>query len=232
MCTDSNPLICSSPGTIEDVIFRRVTLNNTAFAVTVKSLASYVGTVRNILWEDIQAHNVRIAGVFISFFSQHPTVDTQALPSPGHDAGDDVIRPMPYGIYDTPSVASRVRRRGLNSTSATTTTTTTTSRVPPQHLHTGMMNLNNITIRNVQIWAVPSAQQTRPLGNSDTSVRVAVPVGEIKCGNESHACTGIHLVNVTGHGTAGWKCQHASGDATNCVPKPCLAPPGTTASTD
>eukprot|EP01045_Picozoa_sp_COSAG04_P008591 COSAG04_NODE_479_length_13687_cov_2.863262_3_plen_536_part_00 len=60
------PIIWSHPGVIEDVIFRRVTMESTTTAIAVKSLPSYVGTVRNVLWEDIVVNDVRGSAVMLN----------------------------------------------------------------------------------------------------------------------------------------------------------------------
>ncbi len=60
-CSQGNgivPIIWSRPGTVSNVTFRRVRLTNVSQAITVKSLPTYVGTVRDVLWEDITISNV------------------------------------------------------------------------------------------------------------------------------------------------------------------------------
>ena len=70
------PIIWSHPGVIEDIVFRRIKMIDTHSAIAVKSLPSYVGTVRNVLWEDIEIVNTTGAAVFISMFSQNDLAAT------------------------------------------------------------------------------------------------------------------------------------------------------------
>ena len=75
-CTRGNgvvPIIWSQPGVIEDVVFRRIKMVSTHTAIAVKSLPSYLGTVRNILWEDIEIHDARGSAIMFNMFRQSDT---------------------------------------------------------------------------------------------------------------------------------------------------------------
>ena len=132
------PIIWSHPGVIEDIVFRRIKMISTHTAIAVKSLPSYRGVVRNVLWEDIEIVNVSGSAIMISMFSQN---DLTAMP------GD------------------------LTASDLTAT-------AGDDQNHPALMQLQNITIRNV---VVTGAQQA----------------GKIECGNGTHACAGITMENVT-----------------------------------
>ena len=61
-------------GLIEDIVFRRVKLLNTGTGIAVKSLSKFVGTVRNVLWEDIEIRDGGSA-IMINMFGQNSQAD-------------------------------------------------------------------------------------------------------------------------------------------------------------
>jgi hypothetical protein len=73
------PIIWSNPGTIEDVVFRRVALHSTELAITVKSLPSFRGTVRNVTYAGITAHNVTLSAILFDFFAQNTLRSSELL---------------------------------------------------------------------------------------------------------------------------------------------------------
>ena len=139
---------------IEDIVFRRCKLLSTGTGIAVKSEAQFAGTVRNVLWEDIEMEGVREA-VLINMFGQN--VERAEF---GEDLG-----------------ASRP----------------------------AMMQLHNLTMRNVV-------------------VRGAKIAGKIMCGNGTHACDGVTMVNVSMEDVGAWQCGgEVSGTARDCSPQPCFA---------
>eukprot|EP00041_Stephanoeca_diplocostata_P006315 m.80486 g.80486 ORF g.80486 m.80486 type:complete len:447 (+) comp16293_c0_seq1:97-1437(+) len=82
-CTAGNgvvPIIFNTDnGTIEDVVFRRITLFKTELAITVKSLPSFLGTIRNILWEDILMDSVTSAGIDFNLYNQNSQVEVSGI---------------------------------------------------------------------------------------------------------------------------------------------------------
>ena len=141
-------------GVIEDIVFRRCKLLSTGTGIAVKSEAQFAGTVRNVLWEDIEMEGVREA-VLINMFGQN--VERAEL---GEGLG-----------------ASRP----------------------------AMMQLHNLTMRNVV-------------------VRGAKIAGKIMCGNGTHACDGVTMVNVSMEDVGAWQCGgEVSGTARDCSPQPCFA---------
>lgn len=82
------PVIWSVPGTIEDVVFRNVELVNTGAGITVKSLPSFSGMVRRVVWDKISMTNVQ-QGIYINAFGQGDDVST-SLTSPNVMTVQDV----------------------------------------------------------------------------------------------------------------------------------------------
>ena len=97
ICTRGNgvvPIIWSRPGVIEDVVFRRIKLFSTQTAIAVKSLPSYTGMVRNVLWEDIEIDDVRGSAVMINMFNQNSNSRaTSARPAGAQPLGPSIELP-------------------------------------------------------------------------------------------------------------------------------------------
>ena len=156
-------------GVIEDIVFRRVKLLSTGTGIAVKSLGKFVGTVRNVLWEDVEMTGTRGAAIMVNMFGQN-----SGLAAAGPD---DNARAMPVGGDARAGAAAG----------------------------SGMMQVHNLTIRNVRVAGAEHA-------------------GKLMCGNGTDACSGIVMENVSMVGCgSGWECGgEVVGTSGDCVPKPCF----------
>ena len=86
------PIVWGKGGEISNVLFQDIELINTHTGIAVKSLPSYNGTVKNVVWDRVTMHGVD-EGIFVNVFGQsidanHPTVsvfvvsDSNDLSSP------------------------------------------------------------------------------------------------------------------------------------------------------
>jgi len=198
-------------GNITNVSFDGAKFVRSSMAIAMKSLESFVGTVRNVTYANFVLEDVGQA-VMINVYGQNNDGVDQSQANDGSDSSSGLDRGRVLESSDSTTQKLDSSTQGAQTIAFGESTTAEVQRRRCRRVGSGVARYTDIRIVNVT-------------GTADSP-------GKITC-DSSEPCEHIVMTNVTltvPSSHAAYTCSNAFGTFSGCDPKPCLSSESTTPS--